>query len=111
MNYELAKELWAAGFSFKRRNDAVQMTCLCKKEICEGPFGREFRFDDNLYPEPTLEELIEACGETFGNLERYDTPGVGTYWMAYDSENMQPFSAPTPTEAVARFWLALHKSS
>src|ERR1700691_4747363 len=95
MPHALAKQLKDAGFVLER--------------AVPGP-GRNVHIDSILYRIPTLEELIEACVEQFGNLERYDTPGVGTYWIAYDTKNFQPFSAPTIIEAVARSWLALNKA-
>ena len=98
--YELSLELKEAGF--------VQF----------GPsFGYKHTDDGRLYyayffdrvPEvkaPTLEELIEACGDELGDLTR---GGVG--WMT-NAENVGYYpetSGKTPAEAVARLWLALNK--
>jgi hypothetical protein len=71
MHYELAKELKDAGFPQKhhydeqgRRND------FCEPEVVSNP---------------TLEELIEACGEDFGNLSFQvptNDPSASHWWSA-----------------------------
>lgn len=97
-NYNLAKELKDAGFPQS------------------GDDGRFY----NAYPSdggkgasvyyPTLEELIEACG-------RHDFKLRQTY-SAYENKTFYVVEIPgdddmercdTPTEAVARLWLALNK--
>ena len=55
---------------------------------------------------PTLSELIKACGERFGLLERIDG---GWYAINYDGDTSAP--GKIPKEAVAKLWLALHNSS
>lgn len=59
---------------------------------------------------PTLEELIEACGNEFANLGRTENG-----WVALaDRPGLEiPVTAqkPTPSEAVANLWLALNKKS
>ena len=105
MNYELAKQLWEGGYPFKRRGDAVQFMCACTKDVCEGPLGSEFRFEGDLYPEPTLSELIEACGYDFGSLSK----GQINTWYAHQWAMKEEVTALTPEEAVAKLWLALHK--
>lgn len=55
-----------------------------------------------------LSQLIEACGKDFLDLKRAGKD----LWVArgFDSNNFHIFSdGPTPTEAVARLWLALQK--
>ena len=52
---------------------------------------------------PTLEELIEACGENFGSLDKQHDG-----WLASANFNQNCF-AKTPAEVVARLWLALQK--
>ena len=52
---------------------------------------------------PTLEELIEACGEKFDMLQ--SGPG---YWTAWALPVSDPSKGAFPTEAVARLWLELH---
>jgi hypothetical protein len=104
ISYELAKELWDAGYPFKRRDDSLQAMCLCKEPICNGPFGREFRFEENLYPEATLSELIVACGKDLGSLNN-----MPTSWAAFYRSSLKSYEGPTPEEAVARLWLALKR--
>jgi hypothetical protein len=90
MNYELAKELKDAGWP--------------QDKLPVGGYSREPCYI------PTLEELIEACGGKFHSLARADKE-----WWA--SELLEPFAdkfplrvgGSTPTEAVARLWLALNE--
>ena len=85
--------------------------------------GREFILPDGSVPVysigdaqnvnawfiPILEELIEACGEQFDRLVAYHNKGA---WNAISEKDSDGFfksaSGKTPTEAVARLWLALH---
>jgi hypothetical protein len=62
---------------------------------------------------PTLEEIIVACGKEFEAL-RHDgalTTDDGSEWCADRIENgrIETHIGKTPTEAVARLWLALKK--
>lgn len=79
MNYELAKELKDAGFP---------MPLPLPDERLRDAFGE----DGQIYAFPTLEELIEACGE-------------GEVVEAIKDGRLTRL---TP-EAVARLWLALNK--
>ena len=109
MNYELAQELKDAGFP--------NITYLQHRQ------GREFILPDGSVPVyslgdadnvrdwfiPILEELIEACGEKFDRLVACHDKGA---WDATSEKDSDGFckraSGKTPTEAVARLWLALH---
>ena len=69
-----------------------------------------WRCGDRAYV-PTLEELIEACGDEFGHVARLHG---GKHWRASGRDNDEEYSlieelGATPTEAVARLWLALNK--
>jgi hypothetical protein len=67
---------------------------------------------------PTLEELIEACGDCFENLGR-DTSADDIVWICNDCGKTKQkegiiagwYEGKTPTEAVARLWLALSKTA
>ena len=64
--------------------------------------------------EPTLSELIEACGDEVV-LEHVNSEGLhpwtaGTF-IDHDGEIEKAFTAETPEEAVAKLWLALHTST
>lgn len=101
MNYELAKELKDAGFP--------------------GAYGDWHEFDQEILQSawdmyrakfsPTLEELIDACGNGFANLEREDE-GIeegGVQWIAFNSLAAgEGGTGETPEIAVAKLWLALH---
>ena len=56
---------------------------------------------------PTLEELIEACGDKFGELMLM-VGGSGGKWRATSEDGRSHLRGHSPTEAVARLWLALH---
>ena len=88
MNYELTKELKEVGFP----------------QYGEGVSFRHPMTDEPIYA-PTLTELIEACGEDFGALERCITGE----WRACNVEYSHTPTKDTPEEAVACLWLALSK--
>lgn len=87
MNYELSKSLKEAGFPHQE--------------------GWE---DSDYYP--TLEELIEACGDELDSMYR----GSDGSWLAEQPLTEYPNGererkegeGSTPSEAVANLWLALH---
>lgn len=90
MDYPLAKALKDAGFPQEGRGwRAVD------------PDKIVARRDDFAYV-PTLQELIEACGEDFECLRRWST-GWGAYTVTTH------VTAKTASEAVAQLWLALQK--
>ena len=62
------------------------------------------RRDDFAYV-PTLEELIDACGDRPVRLTR----AKGGVWVADIRDGDIETNAPPPPEAVARLWLALNK--
>ena len=99
MTYELAKELKDAGWP----QDKLTLLRHHKYIGLDG-----IRYSDNLrhldiaLRVPTLEELIEAVGDC--QLEvRKDRS------IVYDPTENFVGDADTPTEAVARLWLALNK--
>ena len=114
MNHELAKKLKDAGLPI--------MGCMG----CDDHF---FGYENDIH-NPTLSELIEACGEGFQGLFSPKTPlGDRTQeWVAVQSigwiEKLDKDSTPyyksewstwicwtgsTPEEAVANLWLELNK--
>jgi hypothetical protein len=114
MNYDLAKELKAAGFP--------NIKDLQHRE------GREFIPSDGSVPVyslgdaanvdnwfvPTLEELIGACGERFQDLCLLGEGGQFQWYCSItkgsDGEYVRYYGG-TPTEAVSRLWLALDKNA
>lgn len=87
MPYELAKQLKDARFpqegGMRAYRDGLKMDCK----------------------EPTLEELIEACGRVDLYVQRDgETVAVTAVGTKFFKEK-----ASTPTEAVAKLWLALNK--
>jgi hypothetical protein len=95
MDYSLANELKNEGFPQGGRG-----------RWTVDPNRIVVRSEDRAYV-PTLEELIEACGDEFGGIRRWDR---GTWQCTRFSELGAPIqNGKTPTEAVARLWLALNK--
>ena len=94
MDYELAKRLKDAGFlqhgTGKRVGNPEQIVA---------------RREDFAYV-PTLDELIEACGDKFENLRRLPDGD----WLAWSTSPVNRMAA-TPTEAVALLWLSLNWSA
>lgn len=88
IDYTLAKRLKEAGFP--------------QKNLDKSPFGSVLR-DEEVVANPTLSELIEACGDGFVVLERKLTGlwfAQGKGWYANGS---------TPDIAVANLYLALNE--
>jgi hypothetical protein len=95
MDHELARQLKDAGFPQKEPNGFVGLM-----NPGEGDGNGRAYF-------PTLEELIEACGEKFLSLNNYGIRGwhvVGKDKHRDEIEITEPFAIV----AVARLWLALH---
>ncbi len=107
MNYSLALKLKEAGFPYSKDLRKI-FTCKCGAEI---NYAHErVGMEDDWVIVPTLEELIEACGEKMRQLvkladsEYWKACGlVGETWI-----ETAPFH--TPSEAVAMLYLALPKS-
>lgn len=86
MDNELMLKLKEAGFPFSNREGSIK---------------------------PTLEELIDACGEEFGRLvynKKYGYIAYPTIEWTGKHAILIPYES-TPTEAVARLYLALHTHS
>lgn len=100
MNYELAKALQDAGYPLRRIEGGM----------CVGPWptldmnpAGGYAIGAQHFYAPTLEELIEACGEPlklYIMKNRTDISLAGPEIKA---------TGATPKEAVARLWLALNK--
>lgn len=100
MNHSLAKELKDAGFPQKglgRYKDHSDL--FMPKEIAN--------FDTDSYC-PTLEELIDACGDEFWNLHSNRFGGKPVSWTATSYTKELVTKADTRIESVARLWLALN---
>ena len=128
MNYKLAKQLKDAGFP-QRLNMEIDGEGYdrCKEGrlipgmvIDEKNAARVLKKGEDMGEiayEPTLEELIEACGDEFDKLiKNYGEEenklakeifGEDSDWIAYAYSLTA--SGKTPTEAVAKLWLKLNK--
>lgn len=106
MNYELAQKLKDAGFPQKEHRNS-----FCGNSAC-GPENRLCAYD------PTLSELIEACGDGFGFLIRLGDRKYAAYQPPTPTTDMNAWlkgetvasagMGETPEEAVAYLWLGLN---
>lgn len=100
MDYELAEQLKDAGFpqgidEYSQYVESDGSICCYWNRIETGAYI------------PTLEELIEACGDDFGSL--YQGGELG--WVADKHIHECEQEGKTTIEAVARLYLALNKKS
>lgn len=130
MNYELAKELKDAGFPQGIDFESIMPYAVAAEYALTHDANKKLakKYEDSLdalktfYSDdtkeyvrmPTLEELIEACGNEFIAL----TQKNGASWVAgalvYANPSTKKMKeilgrGDTPTDAVARLWLALNK--
>ena len=107
-SFTIAKRLKTAGFpqrfagdfAFNEQGRAVQLS-----------IERLLEAENTEISIPTLNELIKACGEKFGGLERF-LDGTRNRFRAYTHIPEIPSGyADTPEEAVARLWLFLNRES
>lgn len=109
MNYELAKKLKDIGF-YQNRVEAGGIN----HEILRGEYCADINNPKEQVYIPTLSELIEACGDGFGELNHYRNSGdwecQSKDWT--DEQGVGRMSSgKTPKEAVAKLWLELKKKS
>ncbi len=107
MNYELAKELKDAGFNQDLPDPSSYFTIGRDgtpkiwgwSEGEDKPYGEYVKA-------PTLDELIDACGDMLDSLVNYHSG----FWCAKHPKDT--FNSPvgrSRVEAVAKLWLALNK--
>lgn len=98
MDYTLAKELKGAGFPL----------LLSNMGSSKAPGFECTQIQDLWYYTPTLEELIEACGDKFEVLQRHDKDiwSAAIYGNSPDIPAYE-YEGKTPEEAVAKLWIAL----
>jgi hypothetical protein len=107
MDYELAKSLKAAGFP----QNASEKYWLYDDEgqhLVDAGETHNYRWEVK-FAAPTLEELIEACGDQFIKLTKDQTGwlALAQEWSSGSTEYPETVGA-TPCEAVARLYLALN---
>ena len=103
MTYELAKQLKDAGYEFVKIDPSREII-TGKKQVYTG-----FAFEGKEFYEPTLSELIEACGKQFFGLYC-----GANHWIAEEFvTGIQPrhTQGKTPEEAVAKLWMELNKKT
>lgn len=108
MNYELAKKLKDAGFHPKGFYEFI-----CPHGMTSNISDIKGECKYTMVPLPTLEELIEACGEYFLALrfaQPYEESKLDKLWIAGSThEGRHVETGSTPSEAVANLWLALNE--
>ncbi len=92
MNYEIMLDLKKAGFNLVRGDVS--------------PGYQTFQVGADVYREPTLSELIEACGFNFISLQRI--ADVAYDWRASSQERFA--YGETMEEAVALLWFNLKEN-
>jgi hypothetical protein len=97
MTNELCKQLMDAGFPIELEGDADDV----------------FKVGRTWYKQPTLSELIAACGDkvhpfTFALFEKKENGWEAGAWDEWDNEFWISNEGGTPEEAVARLYLALN---
>ncbi len=114
MNYELALQLKNAGFP-QPKNDSKWSGIYLGPDGTSVTIGWYAQMKDKTDAYiPTLEELIEACGDKFSELRSQNRPDGK--WRAYahvghdeaSGQERQRGLGSTPTEAVANLWLVLN---
>ena len=102
MEYSLAKKLKDAGFPQKER-------IFCDMNWPDREGGICMENCPNRIHNPTLSELIEACGDRFINL-KIDRTGfeLPLRWAVFGEFTQG--NGNTPEEAVANLWLKLNEN-
>ena len=100
MNYELAKQLRDNGFP----QEQVEVKDGLPGYAQSIQNGNHHLDEGGKVYEPTLSELIEACGEDFKKLFRYTLENE--IW--FECNDITTICGSTPEEAVANLWLALN---
>ncbi len=106
MKYGLALELKDEGFPQEIKEGSFYWTGMMKRPFCWGGEGEDKPYGEYVL-HPTLEELIEACGDKFDSLNVVRQDGQILWFATFEPTG---YDGLTPTEAVARLWLALNKS-
>lgn len=97
------------------------MNILLAKKLKDAGFIETFTWTKDPYgeivPNPSLSELIEACGMEFASLNYMSAPR----WFAFRKSSVLAgknvtgeiiaFEGTTPEEAVANLWLALNNNA
>ncbi len=103
MNYELAKQLKEVGFP---QGGIKEKYCTeCNRWACVECIAHK----GDILKNPTLEELIEACGDNVA-FEKYNGKVyVAGEYINHDGEIEPRIEGESVLEAVAKLWLLLNK--
>ncbi len=115
INYKLAKKLKDVGFP--QKNPLIKLLTNAKSRYSEMRLKRLwygidgfYRYSDEAEFEdwiiiPTLEELIEACGDNISSLQK--TLGADKWYANSFGRVEEPCEGKTLLEAVAKLWIKL----
>lgn len=102
MNIELARELKDAGFPQKSDYGYRGVSIIS--------YHRGIHLETDVCI-PTLEELMEACGDDFYSVVRIGGGDYKAFSTDDDENTVAVTGGSTPIEAVAHLWLALNKKA
>ena len=104
MNYKLAKQLKDAGYP------QFYVAFMLDYQKKDNHKGQHVLYDKELYYIPTLDELIEECGEKFGELTQGNKKWIARSkdYLSYECSVEGQFGK-TPWIAVAKLWLKLNE--
>jgi len=103
LKYETAKALKDAGYPQKSAGDRINPKGYLEYSGCWDDSN-----EDDYITLPTLSELIEACGDKFGDLTLIDA-GRGKCWFANSYKVPAAEASSSPEEAVAKLYIELNK--
>ena len=113
MNYELAKKLKDAGFPQRGKGSWIGGGIPSKELIKDtnGLIQKIVKERENHFYQPTLSEIIEACGDRFTNLRRVFNDFNNEWFAEYTPLLVAEKEGYgfTPEEAVANLWLELNR--
>jgi len=106
MNYKLAKQLKEAGFPQRRGCSACLTGYAWDSRIDKLNIDEQITTEDKWTSNPTLSELIDACGE--GLISMVKLPHA---WLVEGYKNKEAIVIENELleEAVAELWLKINK--
>ncbi len=112
MTYELLLKLKEAGYEQRTRGACPHEIKELERQHATGEIETIYfcRCGGNVH-HPTLEELIQACGDEIESIHNVikDEYNSG-WWKVMGRSRPQQFNAaPTLSDALAQFWLELNK--
>lgn len=109
MNYELAKELKAAGWPQNAAEGGSYYSLPIGYTFMREEWRKDLEQPKIPCRIPNLEELIEACGRAFRSLTWHSDGSWDAYvYSSINEHGGKSFYGSTPSGAVAKLWLAIN---